>query len=246
LPDFRLFCNCYGDILLVACRSPSINLQQGQGVNRWRPVGASGAPLARPAPGSLGGRSKFLLRSSATSAFAADAKFDDGFYGGMWHFVDRHFHTKIAGAKFPNENGSNRAAIIRRCESLELLVIQWDKGNRHDYCAKVVKRQSGEQLGFLPRGIAAEIHSDFSVPGVTWLGIFKQANHHPDTGQVVGAVILLARMTPEKRAQAEKKIAEAESAQPANPRVRRAKAASKPKPPDPSNPAATPSRGGEA
>jgi hypothetical protein len=32
---------------------------------------------------------------------AADAEFDEGFYGGMWHFVDRYFHTKIAGAKFP-------------------------------------------------------------------------------------------------------------------------------------------------
>lgn len=159
---------------------------------------------------------------------AADAQFDDGFYSGMWHFVDRYFHTKIAGAKFPNENGSNRAAIIRRCEPLELLVIQWDKGNRHDYYAKTVTRQSGEQLGFLPREIAAEIHSDFSVPGVTWLAIFKQANHHPDTGQIVGAVILLARMTPEKHAQAEKKIAEAENGQPVKPRSpRRPRAAGK-------------------
>jgi hypothetical protein len=224
LPDFRLFCNCYSGILLVACRSPSINLQQGQGVNSGRRLGASGARFPRrPLQVLIAIVSYFSLRKSsgyvdypadespglhlgtswpayraptAEERAAADAKFDDGFYGGMWHFVDRYFHTKIAWAKFPNENGSNRAAIIRRCESLELLVIQWDKGNRHDYYAKVVKRQSGEQLGFLRRGIAAEIHSDFSVPGVTWLGIFKQANHHPDTGQVVGAVILLARMTP--------------------------------------------------
>jgi hypothetical protein len=49
------------------------------------------------------------------------------------------------------------------------------------------------------------------VPGVTWLGIFKEANRHPDTGQVVGAVIHIAMMTPKRRAQAEKKIAEARS-----------------------------------
>jgi len=146
----------------------------------------------------------------------------------MWHFVDRYFHTKIAGAKYPNDDGSNRAAYIRRCKPLDLLVIQWDKGNPHDYYAKMVKRQSGEQLGFLPREIAAEIHEAFFVPGVTWLGIFKSTNHHPDTGQVVGAVILLARMTPEKRAQAEKKIADAESGQPVKPRARRTKAASDP------------------
>jgi hypothetical protein len=162
---------------------------------------------------------------TATERAAADAQFDEGFRGGMWHFVDRYFHTKIAGAKFPNDDGSNRAAYIRRCKPLEPLVIQWDKGNPHDYYAKIVRRQSGEQLGFLLRGIAEEIHSDFSVPGVTWLGIFKSTNHHPDTGQVVGAVILLARMTPEKRAQAEKKIADAENPQPVRPR--RPRAASK-------------------
>lgn len=26
--------------------------------------------------------------------------------------------------------------------------VQWDKGNSYDYCAKIVKRQSDEQLGF--------------------------------------------------------------------------------------------------
>ena len=39
----------------------------------------------------------------------------------------------------------------------------------------------------------------FLAPGVTWIGIFKQTNHHPETGQVVGVVILVARMTPGKR-----------------------------------------------
>jgi hypothetical protein len=34
---------------------------------------------------------------------------------------------------------------------------------------------------------------------------FKQANHHPETGQVVGAVIHIPMTTPERRAQAEKK-----------------------------------------
>jgi hypothetical protein len=159
---------------------------------------------------------------------AADTRFDEGFRGGMWHFVDRYFYTKIAGAKFPNEDGSNRASYIRGCKPLELLVIQWDEGNPHDYYAKVVRRQSGEQLGFLHRGIAEEIHSDFSVPGVTWLGIFKSTNHHPDTGQIVGAVILLARMTPEKRAQAEKKMADAKNGETVKPRSpRRPRAASK-------------------
>lgn len=166
----------------------------------------------------------------------AQAQFDEGFYGGMWNFVDRYFHTKIVGVKFPNDNGSTRVAIIRRCEPLELLVIQWDKGNPYDYYAKMVKRQTGEQLGFLSRGVAAEIHEDFFVPGVTWIGIFKQTNHHPETGQVVGAVILLARMTPERIARAEKKIAEAENGHTDKPRVRRAKRASKPKAPEPTQP----------
>jgi len=69
------------------------------------------------------------------------------------------------------------------------------------------------------------------VPGVTWLGIFKQANHHPETGQVVGAVIHIAMMTPKRRAQAEKKIAWAESGHMGKPRARRPRPAGKTKVP---------------
>jgi hypothetical protein len=158
-----------------------------------RQMKARGLHLGTPRPGNYS-------PPAPDERAAADAQFDEGFYGGMRNFVDRYFHTKIAGAKFPNDDGSSRAAIVGWCKPLDLLVIQWDKGNRYDRYTRIVKRQSGEQLGFLPRGIAAEIHEDFFVPGVSWIGIFKRANHHPDTGQVVGAVILVARTTQEKRA----------------------------------------------
>jgi hypothetical protein len=51
----------------------------------------------------------------------------------------------------------------------------------------------------------------FLVPRAWWIGIFEQASHHPDTGQVVGAVMLVPRMTPGKGAQAQMKIVDAKS-----------------------------------
>jgi hypothetical protein len=140
---------------------------------------------------------------------AADVAFMDNFYGGLWNFVDRYFHVRIAGGKYRNDDGTSRSEFIRQCKPLELLVIQWDKCNRHDRYAKIVRRQNGQQLGFLQSHVAEEIHDDFSIPGVTWFAIFKQARHHPETGQVVGATILLARKTPERVAKADATIAEA-------------------------------------
>lgn len=140
----------------------------------------------------------------------ADAEFDRFFYSGIWHFVDRYFHTKIAGASHFNSDGTNRVAIIKQCKPSELLVIQWDKGNKFDRYAKTVKRQNGQQLGYLQRHIAEDIHEDFFIQDVTWLGIFKCTTHHPETQEVVGAIILLARKTADKMTKAEAKIVEAE------------------------------------
>jgi hypothetical protein len=85
---------------------------------------------------------------------AADAAFMDNFHGGLWHFVDRYFHARIAGGKYRNDDGTSRSEFISQCKPLELLVVQWDKGNRHDRYAKIVRRQSGQQLGFLQSHVA--------------------------------------------------------------------------------------------
>lgn len=154
----------------------------------------------------LGGAYPEAHRPTSKEKAAADADFDETFYSGVWHFVDRYFHTKIAGAKYLNDNGTSRVAVIKHCKPSEVPVIQWEKGNRYDRYAKIVKRQNGQQLGYLARNIGEEIHDDFFVPGVTWLGIFKCTNHHPETGQVVGANILLARKTPEKSAKENRRL----------------------------------------
>jgi hypothetical protein len=120
----------------------------------------------------------------------ADAQFDEGFRGGMWQFVDRYFHTKIAGAKFPNDDGSNRAAYIRRCKPLELLVIQWDKGNRHDYYAEVVRRKTGEQLGFLPMD-SSDLDKKSGAASKTLKGLEEQG------GKTEGSISKLGKTSKE-------------------------------------------------
>jgi hypothetical protein len=50
----------------------------------------------------------------------------------------------------------------------------------------------GSQLGYLDWRLASDIHRDAGKPW-SWSAIFKHANRHPSTDEVVGAVIVLTR-----------------------------------------------------
>lgn len=69
----------------------------------------------------------------------------------------RHFHTKVAGVSYQNENGTSRQAIARRCAAWEKLKLVHDDENPHDSNAIQVLRENGQQLGFLPAYLAAEV-----------------------------------------------------------------------------------------
>jgi HIRAN domain-containing protein len=71
----------------------------------------------------------------------------------------RHFFADVAGESYPNSDGSDRLAIIQKCTVGELLVLEDEPDNPADINAIGVLRESGEQIGYLPRDMAAEVVS---------------------------------------------------------------------------------------
>jgi hypothetical protein len=124
--------------------------------------------------------------------YPGSAAFDAAFEKHVAPHTDCHFQTKIAGASFPNSDGSRRPPIIKKCEPIEQLRLELEPDNPVDPKAIAVKRVDGSQLGYLDRRAASDLHRDAGKP-VSWSAIFKQANRHPTTEEVVGAVIVLTR-----------------------------------------------------
>jgi hypothetical protein len=82
----------------------------------------------------------------------------------------RHSFAKVAGVTFPNDDGSERQVVIRRCKSGEQLVLIHDAYNQFSIFATQVLRLNGEQLGHAPEYLAericSEIEDGYKVVGV--------------------------------------------------------------------------------
>ena len=70
-----------------------------------------------------------------------------------------HFFGQLAGESYHNADGSDRQAIIQKCDVGELLVLEHEPDNPHDINAIRVLRQNGEQIGYLEREFAGEVVS---------------------------------------------------------------------------------------
>jgi len=70
-----------------------------------------------------------------------------------------HFFGHVAGESHRNADGSDRQAIIPRCQVGELLVLEHEPDNPHDINAIRVLRQNGEQIGYLEREFAGQVVS---------------------------------------------------------------------------------------
>lgn len=66
---------------------------------------------------------------------------------------------RIAGIKYPNDDGSDRESICRNCNEGEELVLKHTPV-RQDKNAIKILRESGEQLGWIPREYTREIASN--------------------------------------------------------------------------------------
>jgi hypothetical protein len=63
------------------------------------------------------------------SRYPDDEAFDAAFEKHIAPRTDKFFNTKIAGASFPNADGSDRASIINKCEPMELLRLELEPNN---------------------------------------------------------------------------------------------------------------------
>ena len=62
------------------------------------------------------------------------------------------FRTTIAGVTYPNEDGTDRQAILTALRVGEDLVLNREPGNPHDKYAVAVFRANGQQVGYVPAG----------------------------------------------------------------------------------------------
>lgn len=131
-------------------------------------------------------------RARLATRYPDSDAFDVAFEEHIASHTDKYFSTKIAGASFPNSDGSSRASIIEKCEPMELLRLELEPDNPADPNAIAVKRVDGSQLGYLERTVASDLHRD-AGKSYSWSAIFKQANHQPTSDEIVGAVIVLTR-----------------------------------------------------
>lgn len=82
----------------------------------------------------------------------------------------RHSFAKVAGVTFPNDDGSERQNIIKRCKPGEQLILRHDAYNEYSMFATQVLRINGEQIGHAPEYLAEricnEIEDGYKVVGV--------------------------------------------------------------------------------
>jgi hypothetical protein len=129
---------------------------------------------------------------TVVSQYPGREAFDAAFAKHIAPHTNKYFDTKIAGASFQNADGSSRSSTIKKCEPMELLHLELDPDNPADPNAIAVKRVDGSQLGYLERRVASDLHQD-AGKSVSWSAVFKHADRHPTTDDVVGAVIVLTR-----------------------------------------------------
>lgn len=110
--------------------------------------------------------------------------------------IQVRFYQSVAGVSHVNRDRTRRTTIIKRCTPLEALRLVAEPDNPVDPRAVAVCRSDGTQLGYLPARCAAELHDQVCDPQSGLLTIFKRYNLHPETGRVVGCVILLAQIVP--------------------------------------------------
>lgn len=66
-----------------------------------------------------------------------------------------YFFATVVGVTHENAAGTDRQTILAECEPLEQLQLEREEDNPHDPNAVKVCRQNGDQLGYLPAGLAA-------------------------------------------------------------------------------------------
>ena len=153
---------------------------------------------AQSANGPVPEPARTAMQSATRPAIAWDGISDDEFEAVLEKAIpsshcEKRFYTKIAGTSHRNSDGSSRTKAIKECEIAEELELRHEPENSFDPNAVAVLRKSGEQLGYLDARLAGEVVRDARRSPGQWMALFQHANHHPETGRVVGGVIYMMR-----------------------------------------------------
>jgi hypothetical protein len=106
---------------------------------------------------------------------------------------DKWFWGKVAGVTHTNPDGSSRQKILHRCQVREMLNLTLEPNNPVDPKAVAVLRQTGEQLGYLDRRLAAETH-DRMLKGERWGAMLTAVTGRPPHPHpLLGANIVMLR-----------------------------------------------------
>ena len=107
----------------------------------------------------------------------------------------RHFCTKVAGVSYQNEDGTSRQAIARRCAVWEKLKLFHDDENPHDSNAIQVLRENGQQLGFLPAYLAAEVATG-NAEGMQYVAFVNDVTGGHNGAETTGINLLIVVVEP--------------------------------------------------
>lgn len=108
--------------------------------------------------------------------------------------ADKLIFSKVAGVAHRNRNSSDRQKILERCTVGEELRLVPEPDNRFDPNAVAIYRGNGEQLGYLGRRLAEEMHG-WMNKGEHWSAVLMEVTGI-DKG-TLGANIALVRKKPE-------------------------------------------------
>lgn len=97
----------------------------------------------------------------------------------------RYYETRVAGVSF-----DNRQQLVARLKHGEPIQLIREPNNPHDPNAIAVKRGTGEQLGYVPAYLAAELAQEIDRRGIheipaTITGVWG-ASPHPTLGAFIG------------------------------------------------------------
>lgn len=79
----------------------------------------------------------------------------------------------VAGIEYSNVDGTSRREIIANCEPFERLALVPEPENPYDVNAIKICRATGEQLGHVPRALAAEIAERVRI-GFSYTAFFRE------------------------------------------------------------------------
>lgn len=69
----------------------------------------------------------------------------------------RHFFASVAGETYPNRDGTKRQTVIDSCHTGEPIILEPEPDNPQHENAVRVLRKDGRQIGYLERGMAAQL-----------------------------------------------------------------------------------------